>query len=82
LAAAPSVDEALAKLEECAKALDALRRVHRAATLGAVASGALTAGEAIIRVDTIRRLEALSHHAWRSAAHLLDRAGSPRAAAT
>jgi phosphate:Na+ symporter len=64
--------EALERLEECAKALRKLQQVHRAATLGAVASGALTTSEAIDRVDTIRRLEALSHHAWRSAAHLLN----------
>jgi phosphate:Na+ symporter len=72
---APSVDEALARLEESAKALRELQQVHRAATLGAVASGTLTAGEAIVRVDAIRRLEALSHHAWRSAAHLFNRGG-------
>jgi phosphate:Na+ symporter len=74
-AAAPSGEEALARLEECAKALRELQQVHRTATLGAVASGALTAAEAIVRVDTVRRLEALSHHAWRSAAHLLNRVG-------
>ena len=74
-AAAASTDEALASLEHCANALDELQLAHRAATLGAVASGALTADEAIIRVDTVRRLAALSHHAWRSVAHLLNRRG-------
>jgi phosphate:Na+ symporter len=71
--AAPSADEALARLEQCARALGELQQVHRITTLSAVASGALTADEAIVRVDTIRRLEAMSHHAWRSAAHLLNR---------
>jgi phosphate:Na+ symporter len=32
----------------------------------------LTAGEAIVRVDTVRRLDALAHHAWRSAAQLVN----------
>jgi phosphate:Na+ symporter len=72
-AAATSAEEPLVRLEHCARALEELRRAHRVATLGAVASGALTAGEAIVRVDTVRRLEALAHHAWRSAAHLLGR---------
>jgi phosphate:Na+ symporter len=73
--AATSTDEALARLEHCTTALDHLQRVHRAATLGAAASGALTADEAIVRVDTVRRVDALSHHAWRSVAHLLNRRG-------
>jgi phosphate:Na+ symporter len=58
-------------LQHCANTLDELQRSHRSATLGAVANGALTAGEAIIRVDTVRRLDALAHHAWRSAAQLV-----------
>jgi phosphate:Na+ symporter len=41
--------------------------------LGAVANGTLTADAAIVRVDTVRSLEALAHHAWRSAAHLMGR---------
>jgi phosphate:Na+ symporter len=32
----------------------------------------VSADEAIARVDTIRRLEALARHAWRSAAYLVD----------
>jgi phosphate:Na+ symporter len=32
----------------------------------------VSADEAIARVDTVRRLEALARHAWRSAAHLVD----------
>jgi phosphate:Na+ symporter len=66
-----STAQALAQLEHCAKELGAFRREHRSATLSSVASGALTAEEAIARVDAVRRLEALAHHAWRSAAHLV-----------
>jgi phosphate:Na+ symporter len=68
-----SSDDAFIRLEHCAKSLDDLRSNHRSATLKAVANGALTASEAIISVDVVRRLEALAHHAWRSAAHLLGR---------
>jgi phosphate:Na+ symporter len=71
-----SAAQALARLEHCAKELGRLRSDHRGATLGSVASGALTAEEAIARVDAVRRLEALAHHAWRSAAHLVGR-GQP-----
>jgi phosphate:Na+ symporter len=74
-APAKSTDEALARLELCTTALADLQRTHRAATLGAAASGALTADEAIVRVDTVRRLDALSHHAWRCIAHLLNSRG-------
>ena len=80
-AAAAAVHEALVRLEQYAKALDELQQSHRTATLGAVASGALTAGEAIVRVDAVRRLDALTHHAWRSAAHLLNRVAYPSRAA-
>ena len=38
-----------------------------------VANGTLTADAAIVRVDTVRSLEALAHHAWRSSAHLVGR---------
>ena len=34
----------------------------------------LTAGDAVARVDAVRILDALAHHAWRSAAHLIGRA--------
>jgi phosphate:Na+ symporter len=74
-APATSTAEAIARLESCAKELGELRRTHRAATLSAVANGALNAGDAIVRVDTVRTLEALTHHAWRSAAHLVGRGG-------
>jgi len=53
--------------------LGELRRTHRSATLGAVADGTLSADAAIVRVDTLRSLEALAHHAWRSSAHLVGR---------
>jgi len=72
-AAAVSTEEALAKLERCAMELGELRRTHRSATLGAVAEGTLAADTAIVRVDTLRSLEALAHHAWRSSAHLVGR---------
>jgi phosphate:Na+ symporter len=68
-----SIEQALAQLERCAKELGMLRKDHRRATLSSVAGGALTADEAITRVDALRRLEALAHHAWRSAAHLVGR---------
>jgi len=70
---ATSAEDALVRLERCAKALVELRSTHRAATLSAVANGGLTASEAIVRVDRVRALEALAHHAWRSAAHLVGR---------
>jgi phosphate:Na+ symporter len=66
-----STGQLLTQLERCAKELGVLRSDHRRATLSSVAGGALTADEAITRVDAVRRLEALAHHAWRSAAHLV-----------
>jgi phosphate:Na+ symporter len=73
---AMSTETALDRLAFCAKEVSALRRTHRSTTLGAVANGSLTAGEAIARADTVRSLEALAHYAWRSAAHLVGRADS------
>jgi len=70
---ASATDAALAQLERSASELSELRRAHRSATLGAVANATLTAEAAIVRVDTVRSLEALAHHAWRSAAHLVGR---------
>jgi len=70
-AAGESTAQVLARLERSAKELGVLRRDHRSATLRSVASGALSADEAMTRVDAVRRLEALAHHAWRSAAHLV-----------
>jgi phosphate:Na+ symporter len=71
-AATLSTEEALAQLERSASALAELQPSHRRATLGAVANRTLTADTAIVRVDTLRSLEALSHHAWRSVAHLVS----------
>jgi phosphate:Na+ symporter len=66
-------DEAIAELERCTTQLDELLRIHRSATLGAVARGTLTADAALVRVEAVRTLDALSHHAWRSATHLVGR---------
>jgi phosphate:Na+ symporter len=68
-----STEQTLAQLGHCANALGELRKDHRSATLSSVASGRLTADEAIARVEAVRRLEALAYHAWRSAAHLVGR---------
>jgi phosphate:Na+ symporter len=64
-------EQAMMQLEHCAKTLHELQPAHRKATLNAVAGGSVSADEAMARVDTVRRLEALARHAWRSAAHLL-----------
>jgi len=64
--------QAMVELEHCAKTLRDLQLAHRKVTLSSVAGGAVSADEAIARVDTVRRLEALSRHAWRSAAYLVD----------
>ena len=45
------------------EAPEELRRSYCVVTLGVVATGALTAHEAMIRVDTVRSLEALARHA-------------------
>jgi phosphate:Na+ symporter len=66
-------DEAIAELERCTTQLAEMLRTHRSATLGAVANGTLTADAALLRVEAVRKLEALSQHAWRSAAHLVGR---------
>jgi phosphate:Na+ symporter len=67
---------ALAELQHCANTLHELQRAHRKATLSSVAGGALGADVAMARVDTVRRLDALAHHAWRSAAHLVGSGAS------
>src|SRR5262249_46227074 len=66
-----STEPAMVQLEHCANALRELRGAHRKMTLSAVAGGAVNADEAMARVDTVRRLDALAHHAWRSSAHLV-----------
>lgn len=70
-----TADEPLAKLEHFAKAIKEAQPAYRAATLGAVGSGGMTADEAIIRVDAARRLEIFAHHAWRCAVHLVGEHG-------
>jgi phosphate:Na+ symporter len=65
-------EQSMVQLEHCAKMLNELQRVYRKATLSSIAGGAVSADEAIARVDTVRRLEALARYAWRSAAHLVD----------
>jgi phosphate:Na+ symporter len=67
------IDEAIAELERCTAQLAEVQRAHRSATLGAVAGGTLSADSALSRVEAVRTLERLSHHAWRSAAHLVGR---------
>ena len=74
-AVAASTEEALVQLERSATQLNEMQRSYRRATLGAVANGALSADTAIVHVDTVGSLEALAHHAWRSAAHLVGRSG-------
>jgi len=71
--ASPEAKAVLAELESAAKALNLMQREHRTATLVAVAPGKLTAVEAFVRVDAMRRLDRMTHHAWRAAAHLLGR---------
>ena len=68
-----STEQAMVQLERCAKTLRELQLSHRKVTLSSVAGGAVSADEAIARVDAVRRLEALARHAWRSAAHLVAR---------
>ena len=74
-AVAASSEQALVRLERSATELKEMQRSYRSATLGAVANGTLSADAAFVRVDTVRSLEALAHHAWRSAAHLVGRSG-------
>ncbi len=69
------VSAALAEAEGAVREFAALQRDHRAAVLASVAPGQLTAAEALARIDAVRRLERITHHAWRSAAHLLGCGG-------
>jgi len=65
------IERALLELEHCATALSDLQRTHRKATFSSVAGRAVSADEAIARVDAVRRMEAFARHAWRSATHLV-----------
>jgi phosphate:Na+ symporter len=68
---APQMQEALLRLEQSAKDLHSLQKDHRVAALGAIASGSMTASEAMASVDAVRRMDAVAHHTWRSAAQLV-----------
>jgi phosphate:Na+ symporter len=61
---------AAADLQRAASALADLSAAHRRATLEMVASGKLTATQAIARVDAVALMSRLAHHAWRAVAHL------------
>src|SRR5262249_13282264 len=63
--------QSIAELEQCATSLRALQPVHRRASLSSAAAGGLSAEEAMRRVDAVRRLDALTYHAWRAAARLV-----------
>ncbi|WP_374547726.1 Na/Pi symporter, partial [Rhodoblastus sp.] len=69
----PSAGAAFARLEASARELGDLRRVHRGPTLAKVGTGEINVDEALARIDSIRRLEALARHAWRAVGHLLGR---------
>ena len=71
----PEIASALADVERAAAELDVVQRDHRAATLASVAPGKLTAADAFARIDAVRRLDQIAHHASRSVAHLLGRGG-------
>jgi phosphate:Na+ symporter len=73
----PNARPTLAELEARASELSELRLLHRAATLGAVGQGELTADRAIARVEAVRRLDLLAHHAWRCAARLFGHGEAP-----
>jgi Na+/phosphate symporter len=68
--AAAGDEHAMVALEDCARRLGELQQAHRKLTLGAVATGAASADEAIASVDMFRWLATLARHAWRSAAYL------------
>ena len=57
-------------LARCSGELASLRPLHRQATLDAVASGRLTASDAMANVDAVRLLDRRAHHAWRAIAYL------------
>ena len=66
-----STEKALVQLERFANELRELQGAHRRETLSSVAGGSVSADQAMTRVDMVRRLDAIAHHAWRSAAHLV-----------
>jgi len=68
-------DTALAEMAAAARKLQAMQRAGRASVLAAVAPGALTASEAFARIETMRQLDQIASHAWRTSAHLLGQGG-------
>jgi phosphate:Na+ symporter len=71
----PSACSALAKLDDRASRLRDLRREHRIATVNAAGNGEITADQAMARIETVRRLEALTRQTARAVADLLGRDG-------
>ena len=69
---APTRQDTLVQLGHCAMTLGELQPAYRRETLRSVAGGAVSADEAIARIERVRRLDELAHHAWRSAAHLVE----------
>jgi phosphate:Na+ symporter len=61
---------AIEHLARCANELASLCLQHRRSTLDSVASGKLTASDAIAKVESVRLLDQGAHHTWRAAAHL------------
>ncbi|MBI2740726.1 MAG: Na/Pi cotransporter family protein [Rhodospirillales bacterium] len=57
-------------LARCAAELAGLRVRYRQTALDSVASGKLTASDAMANVDAVRLLDRRAHHAWRAVAHL------------
>ncbi len=72
----PELAAALVEVENAATQLEAVQRDHRATTLAAVAPEKLVAADAFARIEAVRRLDRIAHHAWRATAHLLGR-GDP-----
>lgn len=70
--AAVETQHSMVELERCAERFAELQHSDRKQTFRSVAGGAMGADEAIARVDAVRRLEAITRHAWRSAAYLFD----------
>ena len=74
----PTAGAALDRLEENARLLKQLKRAHRGPTLRKVGAGEINVEQALGRIETVRRLEALARHAWRAVAHLLGEAETPK----
>lgn len=69
----PDVEAALDRMATAARQMEILQLEVRANALAAVAPGGLTAAEAFAQIETLRRFSSMTHHAWRSAAHLLGK---------